>query len=112
MRFHGSLENPYSIGTNKLIKNGAYLITDVIDILEKYPEFLKRKKKNFEIRNNAIKEEYKDIYNIINNNFQSVDNISVKSGTTLGEVINTLVLMELDGIVEFKMGLGYRKKEK
>ena len=108
--FLGNLENPYSIGTNKLIKNGACLTTDAFDILEKYPEFLNRKRKNFEIKKNKtrIKKEYKDIYKVLNSEFQVLDKIVIKSGKNLREVINILTLMEIDGIIEFKTGLGYK----
>ena len=113
MQFLGSLENPYSIGTNKLIKNGAYLTTDIFDILEKYPKFLNKKRRNISIKKNKIKikKEYKDIYESLSNEFQVLDKIVIKSRKNLRETINILTLMEIDGLVEFKIGMGYRKKE-
>ena len=110
MQFHGNLENPYSIGTNKLIKNGAYLTTDVFDILEKYSEFLNRKRRKIKLEKNKIKikNEYKEIYSYLSSEFQSLDLIAIKSRRNLREVINILTLMEIDGIVEFKVGLGYK----
>ena len=113
LQFLGSLENPYSIGTNKLIKNGAYLTTDIFDILEKYPKFLNKKRRNISIKKNKIKikKEYKDIYESLSNEFQVLDKIVIKSRKNLRETINILTLMEIDGLVEFKIGMGYRKKE-
>lgn len=108
--FRGNLENPYSVGTNNLIKNGAYLTTSYKDILEKFPEFSKKKKR---IKRNivVIKKEYKEIYMYLTNEFQSVDKIAQKSGKSVREVINILTLMEIDGLISFDFGKGYKKKE-
>ena len=111
LQFLGNLENSYSIGTNKLIKNGARLITNVYDILENYPEFSNRNKRIIRSQNNKIKDEYKEIYSCLNDEFTNLDKIVIKSRKTLREVINVLTLMEIDKKVEFKSGLGYRKKE-
>lgn len=86
---------------------------DIMDILELFPEFLNRKRRNVRIKNNKInvKEEYKKIYDCLSDNFLNIDRIVFESGKDLREVINVLTLMEIDGLVEFKMGIGYRKKE-
>lgn len=109
LRFHGNIESPQSVGTNNLIKKGAYLTTCYKDIIESYPEFLtKSRRKEEKI---TINEEYKDIYKIINNEYFSIDKIAEISGKSIREVINKVTLMELDGLIEFELGKGYRRKE-
>ena len=56
MRFHGSLDNIYSVGTNNLIKNGAKLVTGPVDILKNYPNLLAKKIKFLKEKN--VNEEY------------------------------------------------------
>ena len=109
LQFHGSLENPYSVGTNKLIKNGAYLITSGMDIIKDFSEFSNRKKRNFV--DLKIKKEYVEIYKCLSNNFTNIDEISLKSGYPIRDVISILTLMEIDGIVSFELGKGYFKKK-
>ena len=126
MQFLGNLERVYSIGTNNLIKNGAYLITSGMDILEMYPKFLNRKKrkinlknnliennliKNNQIKDNKLKNTYNKIYSCLSNEFLSIDLLARKSKKTLREVINIITLMEIDGLVEFEFGKGYKIKD-
>lgn len=100
------------MGTNKLIKKGAYLTTNYKDVIKNIPEFLNKKRKNTEkIVSKIIIDEYKDIYSCLTNEFFSIDKISMISGKNIREVINTITLMEIDGLVEFELGKGYRRKE-
>lgn len=100
-------------GTNNLIKKGAYLTTGVKDILENFPEFFDRKRRTVKQKANKIevKEEYKEIYSYLEDDFLSIDEIVQKSGKNIREVINILALMEIDGLIIFDFGKGYRKKE-
>ena len=113
VQFHGNIENTYSVGTNKLIKNGANLITDVYDILELFPQFLNRRRRIEKKKSSkcAIKKEYRKIYSNLNNEFLSIDQIAIKSNKNIREVINKLTLMEIEGLVQFEFGKGYRKME-
>ena len=112
MRFLGGLGRPYSVGTNNLIKNGAHLVTNSMDILEMYPEFLNRKVRIVNLKKNKIKvkKEYREIYSCLNNEYLSIDDIVEKSRKNVREVINILSLMEIEGLVEFELGRGYRRK--
>lgn len=66
-----SLENNKGIIPNKLIKNGANLVTDVKDIINKFEEF-KFKKKIFENKNNNSE------YKIVDNNKNRKKKIQTK----------------------------------
>lgn len=109
LHFHGSLDSSFSVGTNNLIKNGAKLVTKTSDILKNYPELMMRKMKNIDKK--IIKEEYKNIYEVLLfDNFLSVDEIIVKTGEATRNVITKLTLMEMENLIEQKIGNGYRKK--
>lgn len=109
MLFHGSLDNRYSVGTNNLIKNGAKLVTGPVDILKNYPEF---ENKNIEFKDRKnLKEEFQEIYKVLLfDKYLSLDEIILKTGIATRDVITKITLMELEGIVEQKIGKGYRRK--
>ncbi len=110
MRFHGSLDNIYSVGTNNLIKNGAKLVTGPVDILKNYPNLLAKKIKFLKEKN--VNEEYEEIYKaLLFDKYLSVDEIIAKTGKATRDVITKITLMELEGIIEQKTGKGYRKKQ-
>ena len=77
-----------------------------------YPEFLNRKIRTINIKKNKIKvkKEYREIYSCLNDEFLSIDDIVEKSRKSVREVINILTLMEIDGLIEFELGRGYRIK--
>ena len=74
----GSLDNKYSVGTNNLIKNGARLVTNAVDILKNYPQFINREIKNEDVK--KVSKEYEKIFlNIFSDIFLSVDDIIIKT---------------------------------
>lgn len=112
LRFHGNVCNPYYIGTNNLIKKGAHLTTDYRDIIKNIPEFSKRKRQIVSKKiSQSIDIKYKEIYSFLTNEFYSIDKIAEITGKPVREVINEITLMEIEGLVEFEIGKGYRRKE-
>lgn len=111
MLFHGNLGNKCSVGTNNLIKKGAYLTTSSLDILKDFPEFLLRDVKKTKSKTNTIKikKEYKEIYSYLTDDYLNIDQISNLSKKNIREIINILTLMEIDGFVTFEIGKGYKK---
>lgn len=110
LQFLGNIESPQSVGTNNLIKKGAHLVSCYNDIIDFYPDFLNkvRRKDKEKVQ---IKSEYKDIYKLFKDDYLTVDKIAVLSGNSVRETINIVNLMELDGLLEFELGKGYRRKE-
>ena len=111
MALPGRLDSSYGVGVNKLIQNGAKLITNIDDILECFPQFLdKLWKTDIEKQETFwdVKEEYKEIVKILKNRTLSVEEIVQQTKEKkLREVLNLLINMELEGIVVEKMGEGY-----
>lgn len=105
----GGLDNTYGVGVNKFIKDGAILVTEINDILEHYPQFMKKKRKTVTQIN--IKSEYRQIYQILLQKNHSLDEIVKKvKNKTVSEIINILTLMELDDLIIQDLGKGYKIK--
>ena len=105
-----SLENPKGLTPNKLIQNGAFLVTKVENIVEKYPE-LKLKKIEFQkTKEKEIEPEFKEIYDILS--FEKsihINEISKKLHLPISEINSKLMMLEIDGKVIALPGNNYRK---
>lgn len=105
----GRLDNKYGVGVNRLIRKGAILVTNVNDILIDFPELQNRNKRIVSYNLN-IKKEYRKIYNVIGNEIMSIDEIALKTQNDVVCVSKLLVLMEMEDLIEEKMGGYIRKK--
>lgn len=97
-----SLENIKGKTTNQLIQNGAYLVTDVEDIINFYPDlkFIKRNlvRKNIDL---DITPDLINVYRVINNIPQDVNEIAKRSNLSISEVnYKTMMLQLQDKITE------------
>lgn len=119
MALPGRLDSSYGVGVNKLIQNGAKLITDVEDILEEFPQFDNKMWKtdvakqenifNIYIENN----EYAEVMRVLQGKTLSVEEIyNQLPNKTLREVLNLLTNMELENYIVQELGEGYRISEK
>lgn len=103
------LENKKGITPNKLIKEGAFLVTEVEDIIKKYPE-MKFTKKKLEKLDKNIKKEYKDIYNCLDKeNSIHINEISKKLNLGINEVSYKLMMLELEEKIISLPGNNYKK---
>lgn len=111
MALPGRLDSSYGVGVNKLIQNGAKLVTNIDDIISLFPQFIdKMWKKQINIQETFfdINDEYKEIAEILKGKTLSLEEIVQESkGKDVREVINLLMNMELEGIIEEKIGEGY-----
>lgn len=95
--FLGSLDNPKSIGTNTLIKEGAKIVLSAEDIAENYI-FLNKKEIEKEIeKKQCIEPEYRNIFEVITNEPQDIETIMKKCKINIGELMSKLTMMELEG---------------
>ena len=108
-----SLENKKGITPNKLIKEGAFLVTEVGDIISKYPE-LKLKKQHInkvKKESDSINKEYKDIYNCLDNEKAiHINEISKRLNLNINEVSYKLMMLELEDKIVSLPGNNYKKK--
>ncbi len=112
MALPGRLDNSYGVGVNKLIQEGAKLVTSIEDILSNFPQFMNKLGKNSEEKQVTfwdVKEEYKEIIKILQNKTLSLEEIVQNTEQkNLRETLNVLIHMELDGILRQEIGMGYK----
>lgn len=112
MALPGRLDNSYGVGVNKLIQEGAKLVTNIEDIMFYFPQFmaqLGKTKVQKQLSFWEVKEEYQEIVEILQNRILSIEEIVQKTKTqNLRETLNLLINMELDGILVQEIGVGYK----
>ncbi|MCR5186051.1 MAG: DNA-processing protein DprA, partial [Clostridia bacterium] len=97
------LKDKHGVGTNRLIKNGASLVTCTNDIIKKF-DFLHNSKikiKNDDIEQLKIIElhKYIDVYNLLVGPPQNVDELCEKINKPVQYINNALFALELDGLI-------------
>lgn len=109
-----SLDNSKGITPNKLIKDGAYLVTEVEDIINKYPDLKLQKIKNKILNNNEIDKinsEYKDIYKLLDREkIIHINEIVKISKLDISEVSYKLMMLEIEGKIISLPGSNYKIK--
>lgn len=100
------------IGTNRLIQEGAKIVTDIEDIIKEFP-FLsyqippKEKEIEFqEKRKICNNKDYNEVYQLITQNPISLSEIYEKSTKSMAEISNILLMLELDEYIK-KVAGGY-----
>lgn len=107
----GSLDNIYSVGANKLIQEGAMLVTEVEDITIHYPQIINKKWKKVDAIP-QIKDEYLEIYKILQNGQMGIEELSIKlKSKDIREIANLLTMMEIEDLIVQEIGNGYKIKE-
>ena len=118
MALPGRLDNSYGVGVNKLIQEGAKLVTNIEDVLQNFPQFMNKMGKTIQTKQQNIfewevKKEYREILQILENKTLSAEEIRQNSKTKdLRQILNLLVTMELEGLIEQEIGVGYTLKRR
>ncbi len=107
-----SLESTKGITPNKLIKEGAFLVTEIEDIIKKYPELKLKKKSIKKIKKEVlVGEEFQKIYNCLDyEKIIHINEIAKKLNLSINEVSYKLMLLELQDKIVSLPGNNYRKK--
>lgn len=112
MALPGRLDDPYGVGVNKLIQEGAKLVTNIEDVMKYFPQFMHQLGKIGEEKQMTfwdVKEEYKEIMKILQKQTLSTQEIVQKTRQkNLRETLNLLINMELEGIITQEIGVGYK----
>ncbi|RCX15504.1 DNA processing protein [Anaerobacterium chartisolvens] len=112
----GNVDRVNSTGANKLIKDGAKMVTCVEDILEELDinrmasKIDKAAAGNFicDSRFDGLEGDEKEIVRCLEGNALHIDRISLKSGLGIQDVNSLLLMLELKGIIEQAPGRIYR----
>lgn len=112
MALPGRLDDFYGVGVNRLIQEGAKLVTDIEDVLNNFPQFMHKMGKNNVQKQIAvwdIKEEYLEIMDILKKGALTIEEIVQNtSEKDLRKTLNLLINMELEGIITQEIGVGYK----
>lgn len=104
----GRLDSKYGVGVNKLIQEGAILVTEIEDIVKHYPHIINKKWKNIN-QTKEIKKEYMQIYNLLRKNAMGIEELMMEvEDRNIREVMSLLTKMEIDGIIKQEIGVGYK----
>lgn len=104
----GRLDSKYGVGVNKLIQEGAILVTELEDIMKYYPQIMSKKWKST-YQEIEIKDEFKQIYNLLEEAPMGLEELLIKvENKTIREIMNILSKMEIDGIIKQEIGVGYK----
>lgn len=95
------LGEPAGYSTNWLIQNGANLVMEPDDILQYY---------KFQ-EDILVPEEYREIYNLINTQPISANELCKITNKEIPEIMQILFMLELDGYIKCIAGNKYIKKE-
>lgn len=105
-----NMEDDHGKGTNRLLKNGAILVTSILDILKYYDilEIEENEKQNEDIN---VPKEYKECYRMITNNPISSNQISKLTNKSISEVNTILTMLELEGFIKSLPGNYFCKED-
>lgn len=85
----GNIDIKTSVGTNRLIQNGAKLVTTPKNILEELEEVVKEKR---------IEKEYQEIYNYLTDIPMNINILAKKCNISISELNQKLLIMEIKGL--------------
>jgi len=93
---------------NLLIKQGAKMVTTTQDIFDEFEMKITPKKRE-DIRK-GLTETEKLIFDILQKNPQTVDDLAIGLGKTVSEILNTVSIMEINWIIEKNIEKKYQLK--
>lgn len=130
----GSIKDEQSVGSNDLIKDGAKPVTCAMDIIEEYIGIYKDKLDFTDIVNNKtenkdnnsskdkkiysnvdtniisrLSENAKKVYNVLGFEKEHIDDISVRAGLPINQVLQSITELEIYGVINSYSGKRYSK---
>lgn len=97
----GNIDSLYSVGTNKLIRDGAIPLIEVEDIIDFVPGFGSEKK---EEPTPSLSDSEIQILDLIKNGENTIDQLSNSLNQDIGVISSTITLMEMKGIISVGSG--------
>ncbi|HLG31061.1 MAG TPA: DNA-processing protein DprA [Candidatus Brocadiales bacterium] len=110
----GNIDNPYSRGTHKLIKEGAKLVECVDDIIEELGPLAEtlRTPEGQSIedpRSLALNEQEKKIFSVLSSNPMGIDEVTAVTGLSPSSVASTLMILEIKKLIKQLAGKRFVK---
>lgn len=108
-----NLDSIHGMGTNRLIQQGAKLVISIDDILNEYninnvlSNNITMQEESIDLN---IKEEYLPIFNLLSNEPIGINEICKKSKMNISKVNQILTMLEIEGVIEEKIGKEFIRK--
>lgn len=106
----GRTTDSLSLGCNRLIRQGAGIVTCPEDILDFFQIHLEKRLRDDEKNNNGLVKKEKMVYSCLDLQPKFIDRIVEDSGLSLGECLTLLLELELGGHIVQTAGHYYAKK--
>ncbi len=100
----GNVTSPNSDGTNRLIKQGARIVTGTQDIIEELAPLLRGFIKMQHRQTTPLSQEEEKICNTLAREPRHIDPVSRETGLTVSRVLDLLLSLELKGVVRQTSG--------
>lgn len=119
MAVPGNVTSSLSQGTNWLIKNGAKLVKDWMDVIEELPPpyredlLVKAQKRKKEAKNDEVilTEQEKQIMELMHiDSLIHIDKMVEKSAYSVSEILSNLLSLELKGLITQRPGKFFQRK--
>jgi DNA processing protein len=109
----GNIISPKSRGTNRLIRDGAKLVTEVEDILSEFPDVGSSVQggRAASFDPGRLSENEKKVWNVLDREPAHIDQIAMQSGVTTPEALALLLSMELKSCVRQITGMRFMRIE-
>lgn len=91
----GNIDIINSSGSNKLIKNGAILVTEIKDILDEFT--IDNKEEN---NKTEVNQEYKKVYDVLGTVPMHINEICKKTNSSMAEVNQIITMLEIEGLIK------------
>lgn len=104
----GNINSIYSVGTNKLIRDGAIPLIEIEDITSVIPGLEENSYENFK-GELAISEEEKLVLEKIEEGFDSVDSLVEETRLNISKINSIVTLLEMKGFIQDLTGIGLKK---
>lgn len=106
----GKFGDSLSEGCNKLIQDGAFIVTEVEDIVKILKQNRQKKALVIEATKKTLAKEKKIIYSELSFNPISFEELLIKTGFSIGQLMSLLLEMEFDGLIYQPMKNYYIRK--
>jgi DNA processing protein len=116
MAVPGNISSLVSVGTNRLIRDGAAPLLEPADLLEHFPEFVEPPKRLSVVRPTTqplpetLSGDERELAGMVGSEPVHPDELASRSGRPVGEVLGILCGLEIAGVVEQERGRLFRRR--
>jgi DNA processing protein len=106
----GNITSKTSSGTNRIIKEGAKLVTCAEDVLEELKFIIPIKKSREPEQVAELSDDRRQVYDLLSDEPQHIDKIVKKANISVSQTLEIMLDLELTGLVEQLSGKMFVKR--